>query len=145
MKISPLNSLLIKGVAHIESECFAHPWSEQSIEEYYNNPNAAFFTATDDDGSIVGYIGSYQVVDEVYVTNVAVLPQYRRQGIGRDLVARVCDYARGNGASFVTLEVRQSNLAAMLLYQSLGFLIDGTRPNFYRDPEENALIMTLRF
>ena len=145
MKITEMNSGFLPDVEKIEAECFVHPWSRQSLEEYLNNPNAFFYVASEDDGRAVGYIGTYIVCDEAYVTNVAVSEQYRRQGIGKQLVLRATENAQRNNASFITLEVRVSNTAAVSLYKSLGFVLDGMRPGFYRDPDEDALIMTKRF
>lgn len=151
MKIVNLNINNIPGVAELEKECFVHPWSEQSIRDYFGNPDAHFFVATDDtengDGksAVVGYIGSYIVCDEAYITNVAVKKSSRQQGIGTALLEKCVDCAKGCGASFISLEVRISNTPAINLYKRAGFESAGVRPSFYRDPDEDALIMTKRF
>lgn len=151
MKIVNLNINNIPGVAELEKECFVHPWSEQSIRDYFGNPDAHFFVATDDtengDGksAVVGYIGSYIVCDEAYITNVAVKKASRQQGIGTALLEKCVDCAKGCGASFISLEVRISNTPAINLYKRAGFESAGVRPSFYRDPDEDALIMTKRF
>ncbi len=145
MKIVSMNRTHLDAVAKLEEECFAHPWSENSLEDYLNNPSAYFFVALTDSGEVAGYIGTYIVCDEAYITNVAVTEKCRRCGIGRDLVSSAFENAAKNKASFISLEVRLSNMAAVSLYKSLGFETDGVRPNFYRDPDEDALIMTKRF
>ncbi len=144
MKVISLKLGAIEDVAEIEKACFAHPWTAAQIEEYYNNPNAYFFTAIEED-RVVGYIGTYMVMDECFITNVAVLPDYRGHGIGRALVERATTNAMNNGASFITLEVRTSNSTAIKIYEENGFFREGVRPGFYRDPDEDAIIMTRRF
>lgn len=151
MKIVNLSVNNIPAVAELEKECFVHPWSEQSIRDYFGNPDAHFFVATDDtengDGksAVVGYIGSYIVCDEAYITNVAVKKSSRQQGIGTALLEKCVDCAKGCGASFISLEVRISNTPAINLYKRAGFESAGVRPSFYRDPTEDALIMTKYF
>lgn len=162
MKIVNLNINNIPGVAELEKECFVHPWSEQSIRDYFGNPDAHFFVATDDTENgageardvgtsavekpaVVGYIGSYIVCDEAYITNVAVKKSSRQQGIGTALLEKCVDCAKSCGASFISLEVRISNTPAINLYKRAGFESAGVRPSFYRDPDEDAIIMTKRF
>ncbi len=145
MKIVSMNRTHLDAVTKLEEECFAHPWSENSLEDYLNNPSAYFFVALTEVGEVAGYIGTYIVCDEAYITNVAVTNEHRRCGIGRELVSYASDNAEKNNASFISLEVRLSNMPAVSLYKSLRFESDGIRPNFYRDPDEDALIMTKRF
>ena len=145
MKIVSLSSVHIDSVVEVEEACFAHPWNRDGIESYFNNQDAYFFVALDDAGKVVGYIGTYMVRDECFVTNVAVLSACRKQGIGSALVERAVSNAQANGASFITLEVRLSNMEAITIYKKYGFESDGVRPKFYRDPDEDALIMTKRF
>ena len=135
----------MSNLVDLETECFAHPWTLDNFEEYYNNSSANFYVAVDDDGTVVGYIGSYTVMDESSITNIAVTESARKLGVGTALVEKVLAIAELNRVSFVTLEVRYSNAPAIGLYKKLGFQIEGTRPGFYRDPDEDALIMTKRF
>ena len=93
------------------------------------------------DGNVVGYMGLQIFCGEGYVTNVAVLPEYRRQGIAKMLIEKQMQ----NKMSFITLEVRESNLPAIKLYESCGFENVGIRPKFYSNPTENAIIMTKYF
>ena len=96
-----------------------------------------FVVATVDE-KVVGYMGLQVFCGEGYVTNVAVLPEYRRQGIAKMLIEKQLQ----NDMSFITLEVRESNLPAIKLYEFCGFENVGIRPKFYTDPTENAIIMT---
>lgn len=145
MNILSMNRTHLDAVSQLEDECFAHPWSKNSLEDYLNNPSAYFFVALTDSMDVVGYIGTYIVCDEAYITNVAVTTEYRGRKVGKELVLRAVDNAKKNGASFISLEVRPSNTPAVSLYKSLDFITDGIRPDFYRDPKEDALIMTKRF
>ena len=97
------------------------------------------------DGKTVGYGGMYTVLDEGYITNIGVMPDYRRRGIGAKLVSKLIDYSVRNSLSFLSLEVRVSNIAAIKLYDSFGFKEVGKRKNFYSNPKEDALIMTRYF
>lgn len=144
MTVKPLKPEYIDSVIALEEECFAHPWTRGDVEEYFNNPHAYFFVATEDD-EVVGYIGTYMVMDECFVTNLAVTESKREQGIGNALAGRACENAKANGASFITLEVRMSNTPAINVYKKNKFVSEGIRPGFYRDPDEDALIMTRRF
>lgn len=140
-----MTTLSIPDVARLEQECFAHPWQQNSIEECFANPAYYFFVAKDEEGRVVGYIATYIVRDEAFVENVCVAEDNRRQGVGKALVERAIENCKANGASFLSLEVRRSNTAAIALYSGLGFDIEGTRKKYYSDPEEDALIMTCLF
>lgn len=127
----------VADIKKIEDECFSVPWSEKSIEECLNNPCSRFYIAKDGENA-AGYIGIQIFSGEGYVTNVAVLKAYRKQGIAESLFKK----ALQNDMEFLTLEVRKSNTPAINLYKKLGFAEVGVRPEFYRDPEEDAILMT---
>ena len=97
--------------------------------------------AAEIDGEIAGYCGFYQSLEEAEITNVAVKRQFQRRGIGRKLLLELMRLGKEQGAFAFTLEVRVSNLPAIRLYESLGFVSFGIRPDFYEKPKENALIM----
>ena len=146
MKIVNMTALSIPDVARLEEECFpSNPWKQASIEECFQNPAYYFFVAKNDEGEVVGYIATYIVRDEAFVENVCVTETARRQGVGRALVERAIENCKANGASFLSLEVRRSNTAAIGLYTAFDFEIEGTRKKYYSDPEEDALIMTCHF
>ena len=127
----------LDSVVNIENICFANPWSRADLEQQLNLDTSHFAVATLD-GNVVGYMGLQIFSGEGYVTNVAVLPEYRRQGIAKMLIEKQLQ----NEMSFITLEVRESNLPAIKLYESCGFENVGIRPKFYSNPTENAIIMT---
>ncbi|MGN0519525.1 MAG: ribosomal protein S18-alanine N-acetyltransferase [Candidatus Fimenecus sp.] len=142
--ITRMQAEQVEGIVHIEKECFSHPWTEQGISEELENPTARFFAAIKNN-EVVGYIGANNIAGEVYITNVAVLPAYRKQGIGELLLSVLLSVSEQEGAQFVSLEVRESNKAAISLYEKCGFTAVGKRKEFYRDPEEDAMIYTKFF
>ncbi len=141
MKIIDMNEKHIPELAQLEKICFSQPWSEKSLSEELDNRTAHFLVAESDE-KIAGYIGIFVVCESCYVSNVAVFPEYRRQGVAKQLIERACVVAEENGAESISLEVRPSNAAAVSLYGSVGFEEVGLRKNFYRAPVEDALIMT---
>ena len=132
----------IADIAEIERQCFATPWSDEQIRQ--SDDSTVFFLAKVEDKT-VGYGGMYTVLDEGYVTNIGVLPDYRRKGIGAKIVNSLIDYSKENSLAFLSLEVRVSNIPAISLYKSFGFKEVGVRKNFYSNPKEDALIMTRYF
>ncbi|MCM1364797.1 MAG: ribosomal protein S18-alanine N-acetyltransferase [Faecalibacterium sp.] len=143
-RIEEMSEADVGAVAKLEEECFSVPWSEQSLRDELSNETAHFFTAKRF-GQTAGYIGMHMVLDECYITNVAVTAKYRRCKIGSELVEHAVNFARENGASFISLEVRESNQPAISLYNKFGFTVCGERKNFYDKPRENGLIMTKFF
>lgn len=131
-------------VAHIEKECFSSPWSEDALVTETENPSAEFFVL-EAENTVAAYMGMHIVLDECYIANVAVKKDYRKKGLGRILVENALKVAKDKGCSFITLEVRVSNLPAIALYEKCGFEKIGERKNFYTAPTENALIMTKYF
>lgn len=140
MHIKWLSSEHIDGIANIENICFSNPWSKDDIAAQIDNKTSHFLVALIDD-KVVGYMGLQIFSGEGYVTNVAVLPEYRGRGIAKALIEKQFE----NEMDFITLEVRESNTAAISLYIKMGFEKIGVRPNFYSNPNENAIIMTKHF
>lgn len=140
MTVVPMAERHLAGLAEIEKVCFHAPWSESMLREELGK---GIFLAAERDGQTVGYVGCQTVLDEGYITNVAVSPDCRRHGIGRALIEELASRARAQGLSFVTLEVRASNTPAMKLYEGAGFVRVGERKNFYTAPVEDAVLMTL--
>lgn len=140
MTIVPMVERHLVALAEIEKACFHAPWSESMLREELDK---GIFLVAERDGQAVGYVGCQTVLDEGYITNVAVSPDARRQGIARALIAKLTDEARAAGLAFVTLEVRASNAPAIALYEGAGFGRVGVRKNFYTAPTEDAVLMTL--
>ena len=141
LKIEKMTSSHIGEIAKLEKECFSSPWSEDGLKSEINNKFARFFVAFSN-GKIVGYVGSHNVLGEVYITNVAVLPEFRRKGIGKAIVEHLVSEMKAEGADFVTLEVRKSNSNAISLYEKCGFQKVGERKDFYEKPREDGILMT---
>lgn len=139
MTVVPMAERHLAALAEIEKACFHAPWSEAMLREELDK---GIFLVAEQDGQAVGYIGCQTVLDEGYITNVAVSPDCRRQGIGRALIAELGSCARAKELSFVTLEVRASNASALALYEGAGFGRVGVRKNFYSAPSEDAVLMT---
>lgn len=131
-------------VAEIENACFSKPWSLQSIQNELQNNNAYFWVAILD-SKVIGYCGMHNALDEWYIANIAVLPEYQGNGLGTILTKQLVDYAQKQKGAFITLEVRPSNHTAVNIYSKLGFEKLGLRKNFYSSPIEDGLIMTLNF
>lgn len=140
MNIVEMNEVHVTQVAELEKRCFPDPWSERSIASELSNQLALWLVA-EDNGVVTGYIGSQTVPDESDMMNVAVHPDYRRRGIAEALVNTLCDALKERGSVSLTLEVRASNEPAKALYEKLGFEQVGRRPNYYRNPKEDALIL----
>ena len=130
----------VAQVAELEKICFADPWSEKSIASELENPLSYWLVALDED-RVVGYVGSQTVLGETDMMNVAVRPEYRRQGIAEALILALIEQLRRRQSHCLTLEVRDSNTSARALYGKLGFLEIGRRRNYYRNPREDALIL----
>ncbi len=142
-KIVPIDHRHIKDIALLEQVCFSTPWSEQSITDAYKT-GTKFFVAEKDD-AVLGYVGLSAIIDEGYITNIAVFPEYRNMGVGSALIKYLFEFAKENMLSFISLEVRESNNGAISLYEKFGFREEGKRKNFYTLPTEDALILTKRF
>lgn len=143
--VVPMTYDHVPQAAELERLCFSDPWSERMLREHLDNQCAAAIAAVGEDGTLLGYAGLLVVLDEGYITNVAVRPAYRRQGIASDLLGVFERFARGHQLAFLTLEVRASNAAAIALYEKMGYAQVGVRKNYYEHPREDAVIMTREF
>ena len=145
VRIVPMNADHLDEVAELERICFSTPWSRNMLAEELNNACSAFLVAEDDAGRVVGYAGLQVILDEGYITNVAVRPECRRNGIAGKLLQVFLDFGQANHLAFLTLEVRASNYDAIALYGSRGFRSVGRRKNYYEHPKEDPIIMTKEF
>lgn len=138
IKAGPEN---IEEIEQIENLSFAIPWSRKSItDELTVNKFATYFCAVVD-GKIAGYAGIWHICDEGHITNIAVHPDYRQNGIGSVLLEQLLEYARKENIVGLTLEVRKSNFSAQGLYRKFGFEDAGCRKGYYADNGEDAIIM----
>jgi ribosomal-protein-alanine N-acetyltransferase len=142
MKITKVAFEHLDAVAAIENACFSLPWTRGQLERQMLAENCVFLAAVDENGTVLGYIGLMTVLDEGYISNVAVAPAYRRRGVADALIGALVAHVRDR-LSFLTLEVRESNLAAIRLYEKHGFTPVGRRKAYYDRPREDALLMTL--
>ena len=135
-----MNADHVSQVAQLEKECFHDPWSENSIASELKNPLSLWMVAVDGQ-QVAGYVGSQSVMGEADMMNIAVSSKFRRMGIAQELVERLVAQLREKDVYSLTLEVRASNEPAKALYGKLGFSQVGRRPNYYRNPKEDALIL----
>ena len=141
--ITSFESYMIDEIDEINRRCFSDPWSKALLEQDTKNPNSFYAVYKED--TVSGYAGMTVIAGEANVTNVAVLPEMRRRGIGKKVLGRLIEICIENKFSLITLEVRKSNESAISLYESLGFIEEGERKKYYSDNGEDALIMTRRF
>lgn len=141
-QLIPLVHEHLSQAAEIERLCFSDPWSEKMLAEHLANPCSLTLAAVDGVGRLLGYVGLLAVVDEGYITNVAVRPDCRCQGVASSLLRALEARGRARNLTFLTLEVRQSNAPARALYEKLGYVQAGLRRNYYENPREDAVIMT---
>jgi ribosomal-protein-alanine N-acetyltransferase len=141
-----MNAEDISIVLEIDRISFPIPWPERSYRfELLENPAAYLLVAEsveDQERTVVGYIGFWYIIDEMHISTLAVHTDHRRKGIGDRLLKEVMRRARGMGAELITLEVRESNFAALNMYKKHGFVINGRRKHYYRDNNEDAFVMT---
>ena len=138
MKIVPMTTEDAKALAELDKLSFAVPWSEKSFLEEANNQLARYFVAKDEE-KIIGYGGIWLVSGEGNITNIAVHPEWRKKGIASKILEELIKSAESCEQIF--LEVRESNVAAIRLYEKHGFKNCGVRKNFYHSPVENGIIM----
>lgn len=142
VKITVATTDDISAISNIEKSSFSTPWSENAIRESMD-AGTTFYVARIND-TVAGYMGISKIAGEGYVTNIAVLPEYRRLGIGKKILQYAIDNSKDE-LEFISLEVRSSNTAAISLYEKLGFESVGIRKRFYINPTEDAIIMTKYF
>ena len=142
MKIERLRPEHLSGVAELEALCFSAPWSENALRLLLG-PDAFGIVCTDE-GRVLAYGSMLFAPDEGQILNLAVHPDQRREGLGRKILNRLLAEATARQLGQVSLEVRVSNTAAISLYQSAGFTVEGRRPHFYKQPAEDAFVMLRR-
>ncbi len=143
-KLVPMDRSHLEQVAALERLCFSRPWSQKMFEEELYDPNVSLVAAQGEDGTVLGYGMVSAVLDEGCLEKIAVDPACRRQGVAQAILSAFLRFGRVHLA-FLTLEVRAGNAAAVALYQKLGFEEVGCRKNYYTEPTEDALLMTVDF
>ena len=138
--IVPMQETHIAQIAALEKRCFSNPWSETSVRSELSNP-LSYWLVAQEDGKLIGYVGSQSVAPEADVMNLAVAPEWRNKGIGRALMTALIAQLHSRGITALFLEVRVGNTPAQNLYRSLGFVEAGRRPKYYVNPTEDALIL----
>ena len=140
MEITFMTAGQVSQVAALEKICFSDPWSEKSVGEELQNPLSCWLVSLEGD-RLCGYVGSQTVLGESDMMNIAVDPDFRRQHIGEKLILSLVEKLKERGSRCLTLEVRSSNAPAIALYEKLGFSQVGKRPNYYRNPREDAFLL----
>lgn len=126
----------------MEQQCFSVPWTRDQLAAQISDSMYIFLAAEDESGRAVGYVGLMYVLDEGYISNVAVSPSRRREGIADMLLTELYARAKAKKLSFLTLEVRESNAPAQSLYKKHGYTEVGMRKGYYSLPKEDAVLMT---
>ena len=139
-EIRPMTKEDVPAVYEVECICFRSPWSKTALYGELRN-DVAHYHVLFEDGIVVGYAGMWVLFEEAHVTNIAVMPGSRRKGYGKALLLSMMAWAKELGASTMTLEVRETNLAAQNLYEKLDFIQNGFRRRYYEDTGEGALIL----
>ena len=132
----------LEQIQAIERQCFSCPWTLDQLRSQLSDDRHVFLAAVDAGGTVLGYVGMMFVLDEGYISNVAVAPAYRRQRVADSLISALMTRAEELALAFVTLEVRAGNEPAKSLYAKHGFVPVGRRKNYYDLPKEDAILMT---
>ena len=140
IEIRPMTRRDVPRVHELERICFRTPWTKLALFGELRN-EVAHYRVVVLGGKIIGYGGMWVLFEEAHLTNVAVAPEYRGNGYGKELLLSMMACAKDCGATMMTLEVRQSNLAAQSLYRQMGFVQNGHRPRYYSDTGEDALLL----
>lgn len=141
-EIAPARPADAADIARLEAACFSAPRSEAALLTEIGQPERYLLLVCKRQGRLEGYVGLEYVLDEGYITDLGVFAQYRRHGVGRELLRELERRGRALGLRFLTLEVRPSNAAALGLYRALGYQEAGRRRDFYTAPREDALLLT---
>lgn len=140
-EIVPMTKEHIDGVVFVEENTFSIPWTRADFEREVNENNMAIYYVAIADDKVIGYAGMWHVITEGHITNVAVLEDYRKSGVGDALMTQLEAVAMEKEMVGITLEVRMGNAAAQHLYHKHGYRAEGIRKNYYPDTHEDAVIM----
>ena len=145
IKVVLLNEEHTDNLLKLENKCFSKPWTANMFVGDLKSEHTRYLGAFAENDDLVGYIGMWNAGDAGEITNVAVHPDYRRKGIATLLMDELCSFSQDSGLKQLNLEVRESNGGAIALYEEFGFEKVGLRKNYYKNPAENALLMTKTF
>lgn len=132
-----------EAIFEIEKACFSIPWSLDSITTELSETEQRLYLVAEVEGQIIGYAGAWLVLDEGQITNIAIHPDFRREGYGVMLTRKLIRELFKRGMNEIFLEVRISNIAALTMYRRLGLTVKGLRKNYYTAPVEDAYIMSI--
>ena len=141
IRIVPTKAEYADDIYEIEQASFSMPWSKRAIEEEILNKHAVCLTALDENGTVIGHANMRHIINEGHINNIIVAEHHRRKGAASMLVAELIKAAVQKEMIGLTLEVRQSNCAAIRLYEKHGFAAEGVRKSYYSKPTEDAIIM----
>ena len=142
IKIEPMQKSHLDDIIKVEEKAYGeHHWSKESFFNELNNDLAKYFCAFDENGTLTGYCGCWQILEEAHITNIAVSPDFRRRRIGEALLTAIIKSCYKEKIKYLTLEVRVSNEPAIKLYEKYGFKSLGIRKGYYQDNNDDALIM----
>ncbi|GAB4448559.1 MAG: ribosomal protein S18-alanine N-acetyltransferase [Anaerolineales bacterium] len=133
----------LPAVVALDQMSFSLPWPERSFRFELTDNHASRCWVAEADGEIVGMLVAWLLVDEAHIATLATHPAYRRRGIARELLSRALRSMAEEGAVTSFLEVRESNTAAQALYRQFGYEAVGRRKRYYKDTDEDAILMTL--
>ena len=138
--VRPMTKDDLDAVYLIETLSFRSPWSKHSLAGELKN-RVAHYVVMEQDGEVIGYCGMWVLFEEAHITNIAIHPQHRGQGFGKQLLLAAMEHAASFGAEMMTLEVRETNHVAQNMYEKFGFLQQGFRKKYYSDTGEGALLL----
>ncbi len=143
IKIRNMDKKDVDDVVRLEALSYGeHHWSKESFYNELANNLAHYYCAVNSEtNELLGYTGCWHIFDEAHITTLSVHPDYRKKGVAQRLLFSVIDDCYKKKIKYITLEVRESNVPAISLYEKNGFKSIGTRKNYYQDNNENALIM----
>jgi ribosomal-protein-alanine N-acetyltransferase len=139
-----MNEDMVEAVAALEAVCFSTPWSEASIRSELENPYSIWLVALEEE-KLAGYLGVQFGPDGGDIMTIATDPEFRGRGVGKRLLKTMVQKLQEKNLQWLTLEVRPSNAPALKLYEAFGFRQVGRRPNYYKNPREDALLLTKFF
>ena len=128
------------GIAKLEEEIFSDAWSYRDVQDLICTEGGMCFTAVDGD-EVIAYVIGRLIAPEGEIYRVAVAPHKRQRGIGYRLLDYAVKTSKGQGLERLFLEVRSKNVPAINLYRAYGFKEIGTRKNYYKDPQDDAIVM----